>query len=545
MKSSSFNVAVPTALAGAFIGVAFALGLQTTAGLQWPCEIDFYRDMGGAQVILDGRFGEDPSYLGELNWFNPLQPALFALLSRLTGLPLHVLYAQAGPFVNLLGPIAFYILACTLLGRWPALAALGAYLYLGRPDVPSWFQATYSPWAWPMNFAQGFFYLTVAAYVRAVTTRRLRWDFITGILLGFTFLAHTAPTLVFVMLLTLMTLVSPRGERGLALRRFVLIGVVSLTIASPYLGPLVMRYRLQVLNHAPSEHEPIGMIFVLVSLLTVRAGLAALGLIVLQAHRFPSMIPAYVPRTSPEDARRAMIVELLFVAPTLLLGYGLLGQGLQHRGVIDLPRVLPTYHFHLYLKAAESLLCGVGLAAAARFIVNRGRPDTERTGPREALGIVALLVLAIVGHFPGYRAGKEFVQFRNDSLRIGADADRIDFHYWLHDNTLPTDVFLAPHGWALWTLAATDRKCICLEDQYSNLYVDYGQRAADMEKLYASLRDRDATAFDTLADQYRIGYVLVASKSAPESCRAPAEAFAPERFALVYNRGIFQVYRRQ
>src|SRR5580692_9554213 len=107
---------LPTLLGAALIALAFILAVRATVGLEWPCEDDFFRDMGGAQAILDGYAGSDPAYLGEVAWFNPLQPTLFALLTLVTGLPLHVAYARLGPFVNLLGPIGFFLLARQLMG---------------------------------------------------------------------------------------------------------------------------------------------------------------------------------------------------------------------------------------------------------------------------------------------------------------------------------------------------------------------------------------------------------------------------------------------
>ena len=120
MKSSASQCwtspAWTTVIAGALVAFACTLAARTTIGLEWPCEMDFSRDMGGAQAILDGDAGADPAYLGERNWFNPLQPAAFAALSALRGLPLPSLYASWGPFVNLLGPVAFFLLARQLMG---------------------------------------------------------------------------------------------------------------------------------------------------------------------------------------------------------------------------------------------------------------------------------------------------------------------------------------------------------------------------------------------------------------------------------------------
>jgi hypothetical protein len=68
-RQNSWQIAT---LAAALVLLAFALAVRATAGLEWPCDMDIFRDLGGAQAVLDGRAGTDPVYLGETNWFNPL-----------------------------------------------------------------------------------------------------------------------------------------------------------------------------------------------------------------------------------------------------------------------------------------------------------------------------------------------------------------------------------------------------------------------------------------------------------------------------------------
>src|ERR671919_104385 len=112
---------VPVLLAAALIVLAFWFAVQATRGLEWPVESDFYRDMGAAQSMLDGNYPSDPLYLGEISWYNPLLPGIVALITAGTGLPLRVVYVQAGPYLNLLGPVFLFILASLLVGRWAAL----------------------------------------------------------------------------------------------------------------------------------------------------------------------------------------------------------------------------------------------------------------------------------------------------------------------------------------------------------------------------------------------------------------------------------------
>lgn len=525
-----------TVVAGAMIACALVLAVRATAGLEWPCEMDFFRDMGGAQAILDGDFGADPAYLGEKNWFTPLQPAVFAALAKVTGLTLPTLYASWGPFVNLLGPVAFFLLAYALMGPLAGLAALAAYLFLGNPAVPSWFQATYSPWAWPMDFAQGFFYLTLAAYLRARATGRTVWDVITGALLGLTFLAHAAPTLVFVGMLFLLTIFTGQGKRARAVQRLITIGAVSLIVASPFLLPLIVKYRLHVVNHGPSEHEPIGLGFVLRNLLSFRAAVALIGLAVIAVYRGAARSSVDRSAVAFDKGRLGGILLAMLASASLLLGYGLGAQWLFHRDLLNLPRVLPTYHFHVYLKAVESLLFGVGFAAGVGLLVDCLRA-TRLAVPAFAAALALVLAMVV----PHYANGVEFTQFRADAERIGGDSERIALYDWLRGRAKPTDVFATDMTTALLAVSAANRKVVCMGDQYSNIYVNYDERAGDLGRLFASLRAGDYPCFANVAAKYGVTHVILAKAASPEYQARPDNMTA-DRFALVFECGSYRVY---
>ncbi|MFO0808488.1 MAG: hypothetical protein U0746_07685 [Gemmataceae bacterium] len=505
------------------IAVAFALAIWTTADLQWPCESDFYRDMGAAQSILDGRVGTDPAYLGELGWYNPLQPVIVAGLSKVTGVSLHVLYARVGPYLNLLGPIGFYILTRRLVGAWPAMASLGAYLFVVNPSAPSWFQATYSPWAWPMNVTQGLCYLTLAAYDVAAETRSLWWNLLTGVLLGLTFLGHAAPALLIVGMLTLATAFAPRGARLVALRRYILLGAISLVVASPFLLPLVARYRLHVLNPLPSEQSNFGLLYVARSLLGARTAFAAIGLVA-------------VYRSADSKARSATLS--LVASSALLLAYNMTAQVLRDRGVARWPQAVPAYHFLLYWKAIEALLFGVGATTVARWLTNR-----TALVRNEQLALVAMTALIVALHLPGYLRGRELATFRADSLATNAEHDRIALYDWLLAETRPDDVFLADLLTAFTTVAAADRKVVCIHDQSSSPYVSYDERLADTQALYESLRTNDEAAFLRRASKYRLRFVVLADDTRYDWSRVPLERLGPPQVDMVFSAGRYRVYR--
>src|SRR5207237_3786196 len=108
---------------------------------------------------------------------------------------------QAGAYLNLLAPLAFYILVTYFFDRSIALAAATAFLFVPIGDAPSWAAATYSPWIFSQNLAQGFFYLALVTHGKAIDSKQCRWHVIVGVLLGITFLGHTAPAVILVMII--------------------------------------------------------------------------------------------------------------------------------------------------------------------------------------------------------------------------------------------------------------------------------------------------------------------------------------------------------
>jgi hypothetical protein len=107
---------------------ALAIAVALTHDLTWPYDIDFQREIAQAQVLVDGAWSSEPFYLGERLWYPPLGPALVAALARLTGLPVPLVSARAGAYVNFLAPLFLYLLARRLFGRVAGLAAVLDYL---------------------------------------------------------------------------------------------------------------------------------------------------------------------------------------------------------------------------------------------------------------------------------------------------------------------------------------------------------------------------------------------------------------------------------
>src|SRR5580698_4893220 len=188
------------------MALAFFCALSAVHDLSWPAESDQFRDLGTSNAFLDGNWWGDHALVGEVRWYPPLLPALLALFSRVTGVATHVAYAQGGPWLNLFGPLFFFIVARRWIGPLAGLAAAFGMLFFGTSSLEAWKHATYSAWLWPCEFVQGLFFATLAAHpglqpitepepVRGAWSRRLR-SALTGELLGLTFLTHPAPALI-------------------------------------------------------------------------------------------------------------------------------------------------------------------------------------------------------------------------------------------------------------------------------------------------------------------------------------------------------------
>jgi hypothetical protein len=227
----------------------FVLGIQGTRGLSWPDDPDFFRDIAQAQSFADGHLLDDPFYRGESLWYNPLVPALVAGLSKITGAPVHTVYARGGAYLNILAPILFAALVARCFGSLAGVVALTVFLY-HVPRGPTGAVPFYSPWLYNSNFAQALFYLTLLVYL-SLDEGRWRRYLLTGLLLGLTFLGHTAPFLVLCVLFMVECARHATRDPRAALERYGLLFAMAALAATPLLVSIVGRYHLEIRNPAP------------------------------------------------------------------------------------------------------------------------------------------------------------------------------------------------------------------------------------------------------------------------------------------------------
>ncbi len=483
---------LPWILATGLILLAFLFQYTSIGSITVPAEEDFYRDLGAANAMLDGLSSADPNLAGEVRWYNPLTPAVVALASQLTGISTFDLYTHSGPLLNLLAPIFLFLLVARLHSPWAACFALAAYLFLGHHAYLSSRYATYSPWLWPFNFTQALAFLTLLALQAACVRERWTHFVFAGLLLGLTFLSHTAPAALIALATALLCgwqALTGRWSWQQAGWRLMAVGVPSLLVSLALLWPIYTTYRFHMLNPAPAnftglfKNEVVEMLLTWKNLVAIPALLGIFGVVLLR-------------RSGSE--RLPLFMAFSATAGALFL-YGMAVDILRGKGWANLPLLVPTFHFHIYLTLCLNVAFGIG----AVWLL--GQIPRKKLQP-----VVMTLVLAgMVGlAWPGYSQNRDTQQYVRNAATLASQTELRELYDWCRNATRPEDVILADDHYGQYSIGASGRKVVVLEPIFTSPYVDLEARQRDRKALYEAIRTGDETTFNVLMDRYGITYVL-------------------------------------
>ncbi|MGE0455726.1 MAG: hypothetical protein AB7O37_18580 [Vicinamibacteria bacterium] len=500
-------------------------GRAATRGLEWPWDYDQFRNIAQAQTAADGGWLADPFYAGESVFYNPLLAWVTGMLVGPSGPPIHAFQTQLGSALDLLGPIALLVLLRRWLGRAPAEMALLYLLFFNLGPAgsePFWSNPTYSPWMVAQNLAEPFFFASLVALGAAVSRPRAWRYAATGVLVGLTFLAHTGPLPLFLVLLV-AELVRSRRSRSLRPRDVLLIGAVAALVAAPFLASILGRYGAHVQNAAPilwrwlPELRQAGP--VLAAQLPWTSAFALMGLALCWRKR-----------------RRPGVARLLVLSGSALVFFLL---GFAH----DIPwlrrvswiQLVPQHHFWFYLRVFEAALVGLAWAALLGLGFHRLKPYGVTSGRRAALR-GALVAVAVLVALPGYRqrtglvAGRQAIARQHHDLR-GVERRRL--WEWLRHGTQPREVFLASDLDALLVVAPAGRRVLALDEAFSSPYVDLRPRVDARNRLLRLLAARRWPRLLALAHEWNVRHVLL-----PAGEALPADA----PLALEFSTALYRVY---
>jgi hypothetical protein len=495
-------------LALGILALAFAENHVVTQDLTWPAFDIQYRETAVAQTFLDEGQGPDPSYRGEALWYNPFSGWLLALTSAVTGVPVHEVMPRIGPYVNLLAPVAFFVLVAALVNEGTALVATAGFLFFTANSFPFWLAASYSPWFAPENYGQGLLYASLT--LAALAHRRgwpLRWQMGLGLALGATFLVHTAPALI--LGVTLVLLAGQRVRQGRAWRHAVGGLAVSLAVALvtslALVWPLVGRYHLATVNPYPSESPT-----------TILELYERPGLLLKLSVETPFLIAVAALSVHLWRRRRSAggQVLLAWTSALLLLLACCDVRYLLRKLAIVIPTPIPTYHVLFHGMTLVSLGFGVAVAGLAQVLARRlARPGMDHAPVLQRLLAVAAVVVVVLGWVPH--------SLRHDATEVREWAltyDKVipgDAYDWIRAFTRSEDVFVSTDDVSLFLVAPAGRKVVCTNRYFSNPFVDWAARDRDRDQMLALAREGDLEAFDRLAARWAVRYVVASDGLSP------------------------------
>jgi hypothetical protein len=496
------------------IAIAFKSAWLATHDLDWPYDYDLYRDAAIAQTIIDGRFPADTYYAGEQNWYNPLAPAIIGGIARVSGLAPAQVYARQGAVIALAISLAIFALAVALFGRWAGLASLFAFLFLGPIDVPAWAAPSYSPWLFANLVSLVPFALTLIVALRARETARFRTWAISGVLLGMTFLAHTA-TAILAGCIVLVLGWDRRKPRTVAFR-WGLVLLPAFIVSAPLLISILWHYGLQIKNSAPqnfiwSENELHQLPDLLKRALNFRNAIAFAGFFMLWASRRMT-------------AARIVFVPWLAVC-VLMLGYG---YARQLWPTAQLPGLVPPFHWLFHLRLAGALLLGYGIYRGV--VAWTSLVAGVLKVPVPAALVAAFLTLLLAQHWR-FAQRHDFRAARQLALENAAKVGFTETSSWLRHESASDAVVLASPLDALTLLGNAARKTVVIDQSFSNPYVLYEPRAAAATDMYKSLADHDRGSFLETAAKYHVSYVLLGPDARAVADRCLTAPFVTKVFS--------------
>lgn len=516
------------------LGLACIQCYAAAKDIHWFLDPDYYRDMSGVQQNLHGGFGKDPNYLGAWLWYNPLLTGIETIIVRITGLPLNLAFAQAGVWLNLLAPITFTLMLATLFDWRVAAAGLLSFLFLASGNHYTYVAATYSPWLYPGTFTQAIFYLNVIFCYKAFTTQRYSWFLSLGAMLGVSFLGHTAPTVLIILIMVILQtgnlVKSLRGKDYTASKRYVLQGLAAFLLFILFSLPLtyfiVGKYQLKFINRIPFEYVDELLIFRNLPALLRMNFSVALVISVVGAVWF------YRNNRQPVTRKIFLAWPLLAI---LLFVYSTAVSSLDRNYNIHLPGTVPAFHYFFYLKAAQSVFFGFGLVFLLDFLI--GYMKALRPEPiRSRIITLAILLYAFI-YYPFYRNRQDFVYFRTQNLLQDKETDKIATYNYILNNIPQDKVVLCEENTSIFPVMATARKMVSNGITYSNPYVDFFQRENARRSMLAYLKTGQPATAKNLFDDYQVSYVLLSNANFEK-----AAGLSDFDSRLVYKNGSYSLY---
>jgi len=502
------------------LSIAFFQCYKSTRDLNWAPDPDFDRDIAFVRGALEGHYGKDPNYAGEYIWYNPLLFSIEAVIVKTSSLPPHLVAVRAGAYLNVLGPIAFFIMAFSLFGIEMALAAALSFLFLSSGNILSWGAATYSPRLYPVCFTQFLFYLNIILCYRAFSEQKYSWFMLLGTSIGISFLGHAAPAIIIILTLIVIQgqqiLQSVKQKKYALVKRYMIQGILAfvffIAAAMPLVYYIVGKYHLHMITRAAFEYTE-GIYYLSNFKGMIRENLSVSFII-----SIIGLIWFY--RNFHQPLLRKIIFSWLFISAFMYI-YATMVALLDTRYHIHLPGTVPSFHYFFYLKALQSGFFGFGFVFLFNscmkwlgnlFVKNKSQ---QRTNLANIFFSVTILTCA-VAYFPIYKNRDDFAIFRQEAIGKENKKDEIGVHDYILKNIPSDKVILCEKDPSIFPVMATARKMVSIAYTFSNPYVDFDRREEDRNNMLLFLKTGEPISAKPLFPKYAVDFVLISKKEFSE-----------------------------
>ena len=504
--------------------------------LAYPADPDLFRDISQASAVRRGAFFADAQYGGEIAWYNPLLSWLVASLSWASQMSVSEFTVRAGPILNLVSPIGFVILVRSFFGKRAAGFALVAYLFVICANYPSWAVATYSPWLFTANFAQGLFFFALVQLRCVLSEPSAQRSLVFGAMTGCVFLAHTAPAIILTFVaITAVVLRARRtttAERSGLVRASAVMSSTAAVVSAPFLLPIALAYQFRIRNSTPSS-------WTWDAITPERLGHFAIEFVgrwpflVIFAGGFICLRHGVLSRQSTE---RTILVAWTVASLTL---FSLGTASSSSLPLLPLlPSVVPTSHFLLYLSAALCIWFGVGGAA---FL-----DEVERRSGRRSLPVFAPVLVAILMVLVSLPVWRDRSEVRDEPAIAQAKAVRFEDYSMsalIADVSGPNEIILydGDDNYGMQLAGLAGRNMVVTTELFSNPYLDWAERRKDAEAMLAALAECDLEGFTAISRPYGIVSLLLVPTPEGVGVSPPGCTGAIDRTAVSQEMSLYRI----
>ena len=463
-----------------------------------PVDDDCYRDLGIIENMLNNHYLNDPSYLNEFLWYNPLFSFIQSSLIKLTSQHPMMFLIQAGKYINLLSPLLFYLTCARLLSKNIALAACAAFLFFTNGNDYGSHVAGYTYILLPGIFTQFLFYLAIILIYKMLLDYKIYKFILSGSFSGIIFLFHTAPACLILLIIMYFFFndISNNKKSKIIFIKYGCFFMSFLIIVSPFIYFIFYHYHFIIKNRNPSQWiyyllRPENFMLLLKENINFYFLISVIG--------FVNLI-----RNSKINKLSKKIIFAWLFGSIIMLLYFNIASIINLKYNRHLPVIIPSFHFYFYLKAVEALLFGIGFIAICNWLSKKASALFKKC----SFDIIfyVLLLLFVIIRLPGYSKRKEFNFLHNKVLKTQSDTLSITMYKWIKKNTDINDVFVCSESAIKFPIMATGRKLIVTTKYYSNPYVNYDQREKDNYILFNS---NDKEAIGEIFSRYNVKYLLL------------------------------------